>query len=154
MGYLKLPEGKRIAVNLGVDVDAQSLWLGGFNRPSPSFMSRGEFGAQVGVPRLLKLFKENNIKTTFFIPGHTVDTFPEISKAIFDAGHEIAHHGYYHENPTLVNRDTERRLMDLAFACYKDISAYALWDTVLPIGIIARIRWIFWRKPVFSMTVA
>lgn len=45
MGYLKLPEGKRIAVNLGVDVDAQSLWLGGFNRPSPSFMSRGEFGA-------------------------------------------------------------------------------------------------------------
>ncbi|MDI5421427.1 polysaccharide deacetylase, partial [Salmonella enterica subsp. enterica serovar Kentucky] len=119
MGYLKLPEGKRIAVNLGVDVDAQSLWLGGFNRPSPSFMSRGEFGAQVGVPRLLKLFKENNIKTTFFIPGHTVDTFPEISKAIFDAGHEIAHHGYYHENPTLVNRDTERRLMDLAFACYK-----------------------------------
>lgn len=154
MGYLKLPEGKRIAVNLGVDVDAQSLWLGGFNRPSPSFMSRGEFGAQVGVPRLLKLFKENNIKTTFFIPGHTVDTFPEISKAIFDAGHEIAHHGYYHENPTLVNRDTERRLMDLAFACYKDILAYALWDTVLPIGIIARIRWIFWRKPVFSMTVA
>ncbi len=154
MGYLKLPEGKRIAVNLGVDVDAQSLWLGGFNRPSPSFMSRGEFGAQVGVPRLLKLFKENNIKTTFFIPGHTVDTFPEISKVIFDAGHEIAHHGYYHENPTLVNRDTERRLMDLAFACYKSISAYALWDTVLPIGIIARIRWIFWRKPVFSMTVA
>lgn len=48
-----------------------------------------------------------------------------------------------------MNRDTERRLMDLAFACYKDISAYALWDTVLPIGIIARIRWIFWRKPVF-----
>ncbi len=39
--------------------------------------------------------------------------------------------------------------MDLAFACYKDISAYVLWDTVLPIGIIARIRWIFWRKPVF-----
>ncbi|WP_254558828.1 polysaccharide deacetylase family protein, partial [Salmonella enterica] len=78
---------------LGVDVDAQSLWLGGFNRHSPSFMSRGEFCAQVGVPRLLKLFKENNIKTTFFIPGHTVDTFPEIIKAIFDAGHEIDHHG-------------------------------------------------------------
>ncbi len=53
MGYLKLPEGKRIAVNLGVDVDAQSLWLGGFNRPSPSFMSRGEFGAQVGVPSVM-----------------------------------------------------------------------------------------------------
>lgn len=30
-----------------------------------------------------------------------------------------SHHGYYHENPTLINRDTERRLMDLAFATYK-----------------------------------
>lgn len=68
MGYLKLPEGKRIAVNLGVDVDAQSLWLGGFNRPSPSFMSRGEFGAQVGVPRLLKLFKEIISKPPFLFP--------------------------------------------------------------------------------------
>ncbi|SUG53862.1 Putative xylanase [Salmonella enterica subsp. diarizonae] len=86
MGYLKLPEGKRIAVNLGVDVDAQSLWLGGFNRPSPSFMSRGEFGAQVGVPRLLKLFKENNIRTTFFIPGHSVDTFRKSVKRFLMPG--------------------------------------------------------------------
>lgn len=119
MGYLKLPAGKKIAVNLGVDFDAQSLWLGGFNRPSPSFMSRGEFGAEVGVPRILKLFKKHNIRSTFFTPGHTVDTFPEISKTIFDAGHEIAHHGYYHENPTLIKRDTERRLIDLAFVTYK-----------------------------------
>lgn len=51
MGKLNLPAGKKIAVNLGVDVDAQSLWLGGFNRPSPSFMSRGEFGTVVGIPR-------------------------------------------------------------------------------------------------------
>lgn len=28
MGYLKLPEGKRIAVNLGVDVDAQEVIKG------------------------------------------------------------------------------------------------------------------------------
>lgn len=119
MGHLNLPEGKKIAVNLGVDFDAQSLWLGGFNRPSPSFMSRGEFGAEVGTPRLLALFRKHDIRTTFFTPRHTVDTFPAINRRAFDAGHEIAHHGYYHENPTLIGRDTERRLMDLAFATYK-----------------------------------
>ncbi len=59
-------------------------WADLIDRRHP--MSRGEFGAQVGVPRLLKLFKENNIKTTFFIPGHTVDTFPEIIKAILMPG--------------------------------------------------------------------
>ena len=55
MGHLQLPEGKKIAVNLGTDFDAQSLWMGGFNKPSPSYMSRGEFGAMVGTPRLLDL---------------------------------------------------------------------------------------------------
>ena len=64
MGHLELPEGKKIAVNLGTDFDAQSLWLGGFNKPSRSFMSRGEFGAKVGVPRLLALYEKYDVKTT------------------------------------------------------------------------------------------
>lgn len=121
MGKLVLPEGKKIAVNLGIDFDAQSLWLGGFNRPSPSFMSRGEFGAEVGMPRILNLFKRENIKSTFFIPAHTIDTFPEICKKTVDAGHEIGHHGYFHENPTKIDRDYEKYLMELAFKSHKDV---------------------------------
>ena len=119
MGSLQLPAGKKIAVNLGVDVDLQSLWLGGFNRPSPAFMARGEFGAMVGVPRLLKLFKKYSIKTTFFTPGHSLETFPDPIKKAMDDGHEIAHHGYYHENPTMLKRDTEKRLIELTLTAYK-----------------------------------
>jgi peptidoglycan-N-acetylglucosamine deacetylase len=115
MGQLQLPEGKTIAVNLGVDFDAQSLWLGAFNFPSPSFMARGEFGAKVGVPRLLELFRKYDIRTTFFTPGHTIDTFTDECKAIQADGHEFGHHGYYHENPTKIQRDTEQRLIELAF---------------------------------------
>lgn len=120
MGKLVLPEGKKIAVNLGIDVDAQSLWLGGFNRPSPSFMSRGEFGAVVGIGRILKLFKKEGVKSTFFTPAHTVDTFPKQIRAIVEHGHEIAHHGYFHENPTLIEKDYEKHLIDLAFKTYKN----------------------------------
>src|SRR2546423_1058713 len=97
MGQLQLPEGKRLAVSLGVDFDAQSLWLGAFNNPSPAMMARGEFGAMVGVPRLLEAFKRIGITTTWFTPGHTIDTFPDACKAIQADGHEFAHHGYYHE---------------------------------------------------------
>ncbi|GAB3397523.1 polysaccharide deacetylase family protein [Amycolatopsis echigonensis] len=121
MGHLQLPPGKKIAVNLGTDFDAQSLWLGGFNRPSPSFMSRGQFGAEVGVPRLLELYKRFDVTTTWFVPGHSVDTFPEQCKDVVEAGHEIGHHGYYHEIPPGISRDTERRLVDLAFATYKNV---------------------------------
>lgn len=120
MGKLNLPAGKRIAVNLGIDFDAQSLWLGGFNRPSPSFMSRGQHGADVGMPRILKLFKREN-KSTFFIPAHPIDTFPEISKKALDDGHEIGHHGYFHENPTLIDRDYEKYLMELAFKSHEKV---------------------------------
>lgn len=121
MGKINLPAGKKIAVNLGIDFDAQSLWLGAFNRPSPSYMSRGEFGAEVGMPRILELFKRKDIKSTFFIPAHTIDTFPEICKKTVDAGHEIGHHGYFHENPTLIDRDYEKYLMDLAFKSHEKV---------------------------------
>ena len=119
MGKLVLPEGKKIAVNLGTDFDAQSLWLGGFNKPSPSFMSRGEFGAKVGVPRLLELYKRFDVKTTWFTPGHTVDTFPGESELIAEAGHEFGHHGYFHENPTLIDAGTEEELVDRAFDTFE-----------------------------------
>jgi peptidoglycan/xylan/chitin deacetylase (PgdA/CDA1 family) len=114
MGHLNLPEGKKIAVNMGVDFDAQSLWLGAFNMPTPAMMARGEFGAMVGTPRLLELYEKYDIKTTWFTPGHTIDTFPDVCRRILDEGHEFGHHGYYHENPTKIERDTEERLMQLA----------------------------------------
>jgi peptidoglycan/xylan/chitin deacetylase (PgdA/CDA1 family) len=119
MGTLRLPEGKKLAVNLGTDFDAQSIWLGAFNMPSPAMMARGEFGAKVGTPRLLDLYKRYNVKATWFTPGHTVDTFPDACARILDAGHEFGCHGYYHENPTRIARETEQRLMTMAIETYK-----------------------------------
>ena len=41
-----LPPGKRIAVSIGADFDAHCLWMGTFGVTSPSYLSRGEFGAE------------------------------------------------------------------------------------------------------------
>ena len=68
----------------------------------------------LATPRLLELYKKYGIKTTWFTPGHTIDTFTDICKQIQADGHEFAHHGYYHENPTKIERETEQRLMELA----------------------------------------
>ena len=65
-GKVKIPAGKKIAVNLGCDFDAQSLWIC-LNRTSPAYMSRGEFGAEVGLPRLMRLFDKYKVKSTFCI---------------------------------------------------------------------------------------
>lgn len=119
MGRLNLPSGKRVAVNLGVHFDAQCLWLGAFNIPTPSYMSRGEFGAVVGTPRLVDLFEKYDITTTWFTPGHTIDTWPDLCRDVQARGHEFAHHGYYHENPTKIERETERKLIQLGIDSFE-----------------------------------
>ena len=86
-------------VCLTFDFDAISLWLGPFAARSPSMISRGEFGA-VGCKRILRLLEGEGIPATFFVTGHTADTYPQLTRAIAAAGHEIGHHGYLHENPS------------------------------------------------------
>ena len=122
-GKVKLPPGKKVAVNLGCDFDAQSIWDGSFNLLSPAYMSRGQFGAEVGAPRLLELFKKYDIKTSWFIPGHTADTFPDICKEVLAAGHEIGCHGYVHENPTKATYEQETKVMQMALESLDKIGA-------------------------------
>lgn len=43
----------------------------------------------IGTRRLLKLFEKYNMKTTWFIPGHSLETFPEECAMVRDAGHEM-----------------------------------------------------------------
>ena len=91
---------KDILCAFGVDLDAVGGWLGSYGgEDSPDDISRGLFAGEVGTPRLLKLFDKLGVKTTWFIPGHSVDTFPKQTKMIVDAGHEVGLHGYSHENP-------------------------------------------------------
>ena len=101
---------KEILCGFGIDVDAVAGWLGSYGgEDSPDDISRGLFAGEVGSPRLLKLFGRLGIKTTWFIPGHSIETFPDQMKAVADAGHEIGIHGYSHENPIVMTRDQETR---------------------------------------------
>lgn len=91
-GYLKMP--KRILCSYGVDIDAVAGWLGSYGgEDSPNDISRGLFAGTHGTRRMLKLFEKYNIKATWFIPGHTLETFPEECAMVRDAGHEIGLHG-------------------------------------------------------------
>ncbi len=108
---LVLPDDTRTVVSIGVDFDAHSVWMATFGQTGPGFLSRGEFGAKVGVPRLLDLFDDRGIRATWFIPGHTIDTFPDEARRIRDSGHEIAAHGSYHEKLSELSEGQERDLM-------------------------------------------
>src|ERR671926_498872 len=104
---LGMPDGQRVAVSISADFDAHAAWKGAFDRTSPSYLSRGEFGAEVGVPRLLELFSRYDIKATFCTPAHTMQTFTERFESVLAAGHEIAAHGCWHEPVPKLEGDQE-----------------------------------------------
>lgn len=81
---------------------------------TPSPVSRGEFGA-IAVPRILELLADKSISTTWFIPGHTVETYPEVCREIVEAGHEVALHGYVHENVAELAENEEREVFNKSY---------------------------------------
>src|SRR6266576_3108737 len=100
-------------VCLTFDFDALSVWFG-YERTTLAMLARGEYGARVGVPRVLELLDRHELHATFFVPGHTVESFPHETQSILERGHEIAHHSYAHVDPSLQSRDEELADMDRA----------------------------------------
>ncbi|TAQ89363.1 hypothetical protein B7494_g2334 [Chlorociboria aeruginascens] len=111
---------RKIRILIGIDFDAISGFLGTGTSPTNDMAtySTGFFAGQVGVPRLLRLFKKHGIssKVTWFIPGHSMETFPKETKMIVDSGAEIACHGYAHEGGAQM---TEQQEEDVIKKCVK-----------------------------------
>ena len=88
------------------DFDAISGFVARGSR-TPTPVSRGEFGPRVAAPRLLALMKKHRIESSWYVPGHTIETFPDAVKSVVDAGHEIGHHGWKHVSPAGLSLEEE-----------------------------------------------
>lgn len=85
-----MTEMKKICL-LTNDVETTSILNGGL---------RNETGIKVwkeGLPRLLDLYSEFNVKSTFFFIADFAQEFPEIVKMVLPYGHEVACHGLTHD---------------------------------------------------------
>lgn len=100
-------------VSLTFDFDAISNWINsGLTTPAP--LSRGEFGA-VAVERILHALEVRGIRSTWFIPGHTIETYPDECRAVVAGGHEVGLHGYLHENVGRLSDTEEREVFHRAY---------------------------------------
>jgi peptidoglycan/xylan/chitin deacetylase (PgdA/CDA1 family) len=99
----------RLTVALTFDHDAisDSVRRG----DSPVKFSHAEFGPRVGVGRILDLLAREGLTATWFVPGHSLVTFAENTKAIVEAGHEVATHGWYHEDFAELSTDEQRDIL-------------------------------------------
>jgi peptidoglycan/xylan/chitin deacetylase (PgdA/CDA1 family) len=114
---------KSIRAIFGVDVDAVAGWLGSYGgQDSPSDIQRGVFAGEIGVPRLLDLFERYGIRTSWFVPGHSIETFPRQIEAVMAGGHEIGAHGYSHENPVHMTETQEADVLGRCVELIEQVS--------------------------------
>jgi putative urate catabolism protein len=67
-----------------------------------------DYGARVGVWRILRLFREAGIPLTIFAVAMALERYPAIVDAFLKEGHEICSHGYRWINYQWVPEDVER----------------------------------------------
>lgn len=118
---LPWPGGARCAVMLTFDFDAETLWLSRNpdNARRPGVLSQGVYGGRVGVPKILELLRQEDLKASFFVPGWTAEKYTGCMEAIVRDGHEVGHHGYLHEWIDPDYPDQEREALEKGLEALK-----------------------------------
>lgn len=126
---------KEIYCAFGVDFDAVAGWIGSYGgEDSPSDIQRGVFAGEIATPRLLRLFDKFKIKASWFIPGHSIETFPVETRMIAEEGHEIGAHGYSHENPVAMTDVQEEEVLRKSIELIEEYSGKPPRGYVTPYG--------------------
>lgn len=104
------PGGARVAVGLSFDVDNATAALSAGNLDY-EILSRGEYGAVDGLPRILRMLDRQQVLASFFIPAVSAVLHPQMIKEIQAGapGHEIGVHGWIHERLPLLNDEKEEQ---------------------------------------------
>jgi peptidoglycan/xylan/chitin deacetylase (PgdA/CDA1 family) len=103
------PNNGRVAVALSFDVDNATIALSQGNTAAGD-LSRGEYGAIEGLPRILRLLDRHNIAASFFIPAVSAALHPHMVDDILSRQrHEIGVHGWIHEQLQVLNNEAEER---------------------------------------------
>lgn len=114
------PGGAKVAVSISFDFDTEPVWIGFQEQSSPSYMSRGEYGARAGMPRVMKLLAKHDIPATFFIPAMSMELHPQVIRELRDNPKvEIGFHSYVHENPLRLSESEERKVYTQAMAIFE-----------------------------------
>ncbi len=118
----KWPNGSQVAVALSFDSDHETIPLRDA-ATSPGWLSQGEYGSRVGVPRILRLLEEWDVPATFFIPAVSALLHPGEVADYVAGGHEVAIHGWIHERNSLLQKSDELALVARSLEVIEGLTA-------------------------------
>ena len=110
------PKASRVAVLLSFDVDNETIAVR-YGEPTVGSLAEMQYGARVGLPRIMRLLDQHKIPASFFIPSVSLAITPSMADLIKKSGrHEIAVHGWIHELNMTLPDSVERALLAKAVA--------------------------------------
>jgi peptidoglycan-N-acetylglucosamine deacetylase len=124
----KWKNGARCAVAFSFDSDHETNELRDGGK-SIGRMAWGEYGARVGVPRILAILKKHDVPATFYVPAVAALLHPDEQRRVVAEGHEIGIHGWIHELNSALPYAAERDLMFRATDTLEQITG------VRPVGL-------------------
>lgn len=122
------PNGAQCAVALSFDSDHETNELRDGGK-SIGRLAWGEFGSRVGVPRILKLLHQHDIKATFYVPAVTALLHEDEQRRVVAEGHEIGIHGWIHELNSVLPYEAERDLL------FRSVDVLEKVTGVRPVGL-------------------
>jgi peptidoglycan/xylan/chitin deacetylase (PgdA/CDA1 family) len=116
-----LPNGAKCAVTLSFEYDAESVEWGYWKSISGGF-DIGGFSPSFGIPRILELLDKHDVKGTFFVPAWDAERHPDSVKEIVRAMHEVAAHGYVHEDFSQLAPGEEKEIFEKSHKILTEIT--------------------------------
>ena len=91
----------------------QGIYLG--NKDKKIIYLTFDLGYEAGyTAKILEVLKQNDVKATFFITAHYLNTQPDLVKQMIDEGHIIGNHTVNHKSMPSCNLETiKKEVMDL-----------------------------------------
>ena len=87
---------EKFSVTVGAKKD-EPLYFGNRSSNKIALMFNCYEGADV-ILSISELLEERNFRATFFFGGCFADDNPDLIKRLYDRGHEIGNHGFFHKN--------------------------------------------------------
>jgi peptidoglycan/xylan/chitin deacetylase (PgdA/CDA1 family) len=113
-----------VTVSITVDVDGEAGLPDGGRGYAQRLSSRSErlYGLRRGLPRVLRVLEEADVRSTFYVPGVVAQRHPDEVRGVIEAGHELGHHGHTHRRPDTLTAAEQRTELEHGLAVLSELA--------------------------------
>lgn len=133
------PQGKTCGAMISINLDGEyygRIYYPDIDVKSGDILRLGKTGMEFGLPRLLDVLDEQQVKATWFVPGAVAREYAAQVREIADRGHEIGCHGDEHEVLARFSKERQREILKRAKTSLEQVTGREVTGFRMPEGEI------------------